>query len=89
MLINGVQHYVSGDAAYVIRPFMMIYSNNACLAEAQLYFNKRMSQISAFFEHEFKDIKQYFTHIDFVRKGQISVNSVRSLVLCCSNLAEF
>ena len=32
-----------------------------------------MSEIRVFVEHAFKDVKQYFTHIDFVRNGKISV----------------
>ena len=73
VLINGLQHYIFGDTAYAIWTLMIKSLKNTCFTEAQRYFNKRMSEISVFVEDAFKDIKQYFTHIDFVQKGKISV----------------
>ena len=70
---DGQQHYIYGDSASILRPYLMVGYKDAHLTANQHTFNKRISEIWVFVEHAFKDVKQYFTHIYFAQKSKISV----------------
>lgn len=71
--ISGNQYYIYGDSAYVLRPYMIVGYKEANPTPEQHQFNLNMSAVRVFVEHAFKDVKQYFSHIDYSRKGKISV----------------
>ena len=72
LMIDGRQFYIYGDSAYVLRPFLQIAFQGAALTEEQCQFNTEMNRLRTSVEWGFKDIKKYFTHVDFTRKNIIS-----------------
>ena len=52
---------------------MMVGYKDAHLTANQHSFNKRMLEIRVFVERALKKVDKNFTHIDFGRKGKISV----------------
>lgn len=45
MEIDGVQYYIFGDAAYVLRPFQKTGCQNINLTDEQQLFNTKMAEI--------------------------------------------
>jgi len=69
LLIDGVQHHLYGDSACVLCALMQTgHGNRPDRTAAELAFDLSMSRVRKMVECGYKDIKQYFTTLDFQRK---------------------
>lgn len=62
------QYYLYSDPAYVLRPYLQVGFKGASLMAEQEDFKTEMSMVRIAVEWAIKDIKKYFTHVDFSRK---------------------
>lgn len=69
LIIEGRQFFICGDPAYVLRPYLQVCFPRGSLTAAQLAFNQGMAMVRISVEWAFKDVKKYFTHVDFSRKN--------------------
>jgi len=77
LLIDGVQHCLYGDSAYVLRAWMPTgHRNRPNQNEAERVFDLSMSRDHEIVEWGYQDIKQYFTTLDFQRKLKIRGTAV-------------
>jgi len=77
LLIDGVQHCLYGDSAYVLRAWMPTgHRNRPNQNEAERVFDLSMSRDHEMVEWGYQDIKQYFTTLDFQRKLKIRGTAV-------------
>jgi hypothetical protein len=65
MNINGVQYCLYGDPAYCLRPYLQVGYQGSNLTADQILFNASMSKVRIAVEWAFRDVKMYFTHVDF------------------------
>jgi len=66
LLIDGVQHCLYGDSAYVLRAWMQTgHGNGPDRTAAEHAFDLSMIRVHETAEWGHKDIKQYFTTLDF------------------------
>lgn len=63
--MNGDQVCVYGGAAFTLRPFMIVPFNTTTADDAEIDFNKSMSEVHVAFERYYKDSKQRFPVNDF------------------------
>lgn len=68
LLIEGNWYYIYGHAAYLMRPWMLRPYIYGLVTPLQRMFNRKMSGLSVSVEHNYKDLKQYWTSQDFSRK---------------------
>lgn len=73
LLVDEKQYCLYGDPAYVLREYMQVGFSGAHLTPQQRAFNKDMSKVRIAVEWGFKDIKKYFTHVDFPRKLSLPI----------------
>ena len=77
LLIDGVQHCLYGDSAFVLRAWMQTgHGNGPDGIAAERAFDLSMSRVRETVEWGFKDIKHYFTTLDFQRKLKIRERAV-------------
>jgi nuclease HARBI1 len=65
MIINGIQYCIYGDSRYHLRPFMEAPYEGSNLSEEQKYLNKAMSASRITVEWNFKEVKQYWSTMDY------------------------
>jgi len=77
LLIDGVQYCLYGDSAYVLRSWMRTGPGDGPdRTAAELAFDLSMCRVRETVEWGYKDIKQYFTTLDFQRKLKIRETAV-------------
>lgn len=86
LLINGQQHYIYGDSAYVLRAYLQVPFQGSALTDDQISFNAAMSKVRVSVEWGYKDIKQYFTHLDMPRKLCLKKTPAAMLYICAALL---
>jgi nuclease HARBI1 len=72
LLIDGAQYYLSGDAGFALRPYLITPFEGAVLTPDEALFNRRMSKVRVSVEWAFKDVKKYFSHVAVPRKMVLS-----------------
>jgi DDE superfamily endonuclease len=68
MNINGMQHCLYGDPAYFQRPYIKVGYQSSNFTADQILFNASMSKVRKAVEWDLRDVKIYFTQVDFPRK---------------------
>jgi hypothetical protein len=68
LLISGRQYYLYGDVAYTLRPYLQTGFRGSTISSDEMAFNASMSKVRVTVEWAFRDVKQYFTHVDLPRK---------------------
>lgn len=86
---GGVQYCIYGDPEYVLRPDMVFGFEGANLSAPQRMFNKYMSRVRTSVEWAFKDVKKYFTHVDFPRKMKLGMVTVEMVYIVSAILWNF
>jgi hypothetical protein len=89
MLIAERQYYLYGDPAYTLRPYLQVGYKGSSLSAEETSFNTAMSKVRVAVEWAFKDIKQYFTHLDVPRKLRLRVTPAGLWYLCAAMLWNF
>jgi hypothetical protein len=65
--ISGRQYYIYGDVAYTVRPYLKVGFKGTTLSPEEVAFDSSMSKVRVAVEWAFRDVKQYFTHLDVPR----------------------
>jgi nuclease HARBI1 len=73
MNIDGAQYCLYGDPAYCLRPYLQVGYQGSNLTPDQVHFNMSMSKVRIAVEWAFRDLKMYFTNLDFPRKLKMGV----------------
>jgi nuclease HARBI1 len=89
MTINGNQYCIYGDSGYNLRPFMEIPYQGSNFSEEQKYLNKAMSASRITVEWIFKEVKQYWSAMDYKRKLRVKECPVGSLYIAAMLLTNF
>jgi hypothetical protein len=71
LLADGRQYYIYGDSGYCRRSYLQVPFAGSQLTSAEETFNKAMSTCRISVEWIFKEIKLYWTTVDFKRKMRI------------------
>lgn len=87
--IDGVQFYIFGDSAYLLRPWMQrpFFRELATLDEK--LFNTAMSSVRVAVEHNYKDLKQYWVSQDFARNLRVKKAPIALLYRASAILLNF
>ena len=88
LLIQGEQHYLYGDPAYELRPWLQKGFTGAVLGAEEAAFNREMSSLRESVEWGFKDIKQLFSTNDYSREMRPLKSPVGPMVVVSSALAS-
>lgn len=89
MNVAGVTYCLYGDSGYNWREFMEVPFTGAALNDNQAAFNKAMALARVTVEWMFKEIKQYWTTVDFKRKMKVGEAPVGKMYLCAILLTNF
>jgi nuclease HARBI1 len=89
MTINGIQYCIYGDSGYNLRPFMEVPYQGSNLPEEQKYLNKAMSASRITVEWIFKEVKQYWSTMDYKRKLRVGECPVGALYIAAMLLTNF
>jgi DDE superfamily endonuclease len=87
--ISGRQYYIYGDVAYTLRPYLQVGFKGSTLSPDEVVFNLSMSKVRVAVEWAFRDVKQYFTHLDVPRKLRLRVTPVGLWYVCSVMLWNF
>lgn len=84
--IEGEQHYIYGDQAYILRPWMQTAFPRSSCSQIQTTYNTSMNAARIAVEWGYKDVKQMWTSQDFgrklkIRKGPVGLLYVVSVLL--------
>eukprot|EP00171_Calliarthron_tuberculosum_P008950 IDg8950t1 len=71
LIIEGTQHYIYGDSAYVLRPWLQTAFPRSSATSAQLTHNATMNSASTAVEWSYGEVRASFTTQDFHRKLMI------------------
>ena len=89
MNINGIQYCLYGDPAYFLRPYLQVGYQGSSFTADQTVFNASMSKVRIAVEWAFRDVKMYFTHVDFPRKLRMGITPGGLLYICTVILWNF
>jgi hypothetical protein len=89
MNIDGAQYCLYGDPAYCLRPYLQVGYQGSNLNPDQVHFNMSMSKVRIAVEWAFRDLKMYFTHMDFPRKLKMGVTPGGLWYICAAVLWNF
>lgn len=89
LLINNTQYYVYADSAYVLRPYMMVGFRHPNISDEEVQFNRRMSSARITVEWAFKEVKMYFSHLDYPRKMRVGKSPFGLWYFCACVLTNF
>jgi DDE superfamily endonuclease len=82
VLVSGRQYYLYGDVAYTLRPYLQVGLKGSVRSPEEVAFNEAMSKVRITVEWAFRDVKQYFTHLDMPRKLRLRVTPVGLWYMC-------
>lgn len=89
MYIAGIQYYIYGDSAYLLRPWMQLpYFRDMATAE-QVGFITAMSKVRVAVEHNYKDLKQYWISQDLARNLKVRQAPIAVLYKASAILLNF
>jgi nuclease HARBI1 len=89
LMVNGIQFCIYGDSGYNLRPYMEVPYQGSNLSEEQKSLNKAMSAIRITVEWIFKEVKQYWSTMDYKRKlrvGEFPVGALYIAAMLLTNL---
>lgn len=86
LTIGDEQYYIYGDLAYVLRPWMVCPYYTARATPEQQMFNLAMSAVRVSVEHNYKDLKQFWTSQDFARNLHVCKAPIALLYKSCALL---
>lgn len=89
MEVDGLQYCTYGDSGYNWREFLEIPFQGSNISDNQNAFNKRMSEERVTVEWMFKEVKQYWTAVDFKRKmklGEAQIGAMYMAALLLTNV---
>lgn len=66
-VIDGIQYYIYGDPAFVLRPCIQLVFNRAFETPKELKFNSSMISALEAVEWSYRDTKQQFAALDYKR----------------------
>jgi DDE superfamily endonuclease len=89
MVIADRQYYLYGDPAYTLRPYLQVGFKGSVLGPDEVAFNFSMSKVRVTVEWAFRDVKQYFTHLDVPRKLRLRVTPAGLWYVCAAMLWNF
>ena len=81
LLVDGKQYCIYGDSGYNRRIFLEVPFQGSSLSSAQKAFNAGMSSVRVTVEWMFKEIKIYWSSVDFKRKLRVRQSPVGLLYL--------
>jgi nuclease HARBI1 len=64
LLISGRQYYLYGNVAYTLRPYLQMGFRGSTISSDEIAFNDSMSKVRVTVEWAFRDVKQFFIHVD-------------------------
>jgi nuclease HARBI1 len=67
LVISNRQFYLYEDPAYILRPYLQVGFKGSSTTPEEIAFNS-ISKVRVTAEWAFRDVKQYFTHVDVPRK---------------------
>ena len=88
LFVDGKQYCVYGDSGYNRRSYMEVPIQGSHLSNAQKAFNAAMSRARVTVEWIFKEVKQYWSTVDFKRKMRSGESPVASLYLAAMLLTN-
>jgi DDE superfamily endonuclease len=89
MVIADWQYFLYGDPAYTLRPYLKVGFKGSVLEQDEVALNFAMSKVCVTVEWAFRDVKQYFTHLDVPRKLRLRVTPAGLWYLCAAMLWNF
>jgi nuclease HARBI1 len=89
LVISNRQYYLYGDPACILRPYLQVRFKGSSTTPEEISFNASMSKIGVTAEWAFRDVKQYFTHVDVPRKLRLRVSSSGLWYVCAVMLWNF
>jgi nuclease HARBI1 len=88
-VVGGVQYCVYGDSGYNARPFVEVPLSGHQVNEDQSAYNKAMSSCRISVEWIFKEVKMYWTSVDYKRKMRLLECPVGALYISAHLLTNF
>ena len=89
LMIDGGQHCIHGDPAFLYRPWAQVGFKGPNLDEGKKNFNRSMSKARICAERAYKDIKLHFAFIDFSRKKKALESPISLLCIFAALLINF
>lgn len=89
MFLDGVQYFIHGDSGYNERAFLDIPFSGAHLTPVQKAANKETATVRVTVEWMYKEVKLYWTTVDFKRKMRIGEAPVGLLYVSAMLLTNF
>lgn len=83
LFIDGTQYCIYGDSGYNSRSFLEVPFQGTTLTSGQSAFNRAMSAARVTVEWHYKELKQYWTTVDFKRKMKVGEGPVGAVYLAC------
>jgi hypothetical protein len=80
LVISNRQFYLYGDPAYILRPYLQVGFKGSSTTPEEIAFNSSMSKVRVTAEWAFRNVKQYFTHVDVPRKIRLRVTPAGTCV---------
>ena len=87
--IEGKQFCIYRDSGYNARPYMDVPFQGSSLTTEKSAFNKSMSSARISVEWMFKEVKLYWSHVDFKRQMRVGQSPVGLLYNACMLLTNF
>ena len=88
MMVNGIQYCLYGDSGYSLRLFLEVPFQGSNLTHSQRALNVAMSRVRVTVEWAFKEVKLYWTTVDFKRKMRFAESPVGALYLAAMLLTN-
>ena len=88
-MINGIQFCIYGDSGYNLRLYMEVPYQGSNLSEEQKSLNKAMAASRITVEWIFKEVKQYWSTMDYKRKLRVGEFPVGALYIAAMLLTNF
>jgi hypothetical protein len=89
LLISGRQYYLYGEVAYTLRPYLQAGFRGSTISSDEMAFNASMWKFHVTVEWDFRDVKQYFIHVDLRRKIRSRETPAGLLYVSSATLCNF
>lgn len=89
LVIDGIQFYIFGDAAYRLSPHIQVPFRFVGATEEERQFNTRMSAARVAVEWHYKDVKQMWSMNDFARRLKVKQSPIACMYIASVLLLNF
>lgn len=89
MLFNGIQYFIHGDSGYSARAYLDVPFSGSNLTPAQKSANCATAAVRVTVEWMYKEVKLYWSTVDFKRKMRIGEAPVGLLYIAAMLLTNF